>query len=154
MISFRCLPDKSSEQLVRLKELFLYQQLGQIVRDPGRHQKLFKSYHIWELRNIFLQLKWLLFISVFISLQAFCHYLHHAFRKLGNFTTYLLSGIYFAKLPLFQSFPSLFIYVQYGSTLEGSKLAAAIGTPKTVKVMDQRPPRRRKKEPGLNSAHE
>lgn len=39
-------------------------------------------------------------------------------------------------------------------TLEGLKLAAAIGTPRTVKVANQRPPSRRKNEPGLNSAHE
>lgn len=39
-------------------------------------------------------------------------------------------------------------------TFDGLKLAAAIGTPKTVKVTNQRPPRRRKNDPGLNSAHE
>lgn len=39
-------------------------------------------------------------------------------------------------------------------TFDGLKLAAAIGTPKTVKVTNQSPPRRRKNDPGLNSAHE
>lgn len=39
-------------------------------------------------------------------------------------------------------------------TLEGLKLAAAIGAPRTVKVTSQRPPRRRKNEPGLSSPHE
>jgi len=38
--------------------------------------------------------------------------------------------------------------------LAGLKLAAAIGTPRTVNVANQRPPSRRKNEPGLNSAHE
>lgn len=38
--------------------------------------------------------------------------------------------------------------------LEGSKLAAAIGTPRTVKVTNQRPPRRRKNCPGPSSPHE
>ena len=39
-------------------------------------------------------------------------------------------------------------------TLPGLKLAAAIGAASTVKVTIQRPPRRRKKDPGLSSAHE
>lgn len=39
-------------------------------------------------------------------------------------------------------------------TLEGLKLAAAIGTPRTVKVINQSPPRRMKNDPGLRSAHE
>lgn len=39
-------------------------------------------------------------------------------------------------------------------TFEGLKLAAAIGIPKTVNVVNQRPPSRVKKEGGLNSAHE
>lgn len=39
-------------------------------------------------------------------------------------------------------------------TLLGLKLAAAIGAASTVKVISHRPPRRRKKDPGLSSAHE
>ncbi|KAL3833275.1 hypothetical protein ACJIZ3_008011 [Penstemon smallii] len=39
-------------------------------------------------------------------------------------------------------------------TFEGLKLAAAIGAPRTVKVTNQSPPRRRKKDPGPSSAHE
>lgn len=39
-------------------------------------------------------------------------------------------------------------------TLEGLKLAAAIGIPRTVKVANHRPPRRRKKGPGPSSPHE
>lgn len=39
-------------------------------------------------------------------------------------------------------------------TLEGLKLAAAIGTPKIVNASNHRPPRRRKNDPGLSSPHE
>lgn len=39
-------------------------------------------------------------------------------------------------------------------TLEGLKLAAAIGTPRTAKVVNQRPPSRRKNSPGPRSPHE
>lgn len=38
--------------------------------------------------------------------------------------------------------------------LEGSKLEADIGTPRTVKVTNQRPPSRRKNCPGPSSPHE
>lgn len=44
--------------------------------------------------------------------------------------------------------------LQIQLTLEGLKLAAAIGTPRTVKATNQRPPRRMKKDPGLSSPHE
>lgn len=39
-------------------------------------------------------------------------------------------------------------------TLEGLKLAAAIGAPRTVNTANQRPPRRRKNDPGPSSPHE
>lgn len=39
-------------------------------------------------------------------------------------------------------------------TLAGLKLAAAIGTPRTVKVTNQRPPSLRKSSPGPRSPHE
>lgn len=39
-------------------------------------------------------------------------------------------------------------------TLEGLKLAADIGAPRTVKVISHKLPRRKKKEPGLRPAHE
>jgi hypothetical protein len=42
----------------------------------------------------------------------------------------------------------------FDRTFPGLKLAAAIGAARTVKVIRQRPPSRRKKEPGLSSAHE
>lgn len=44
--------------------------------------------------------------------------------------------------------------IEFNPTFEGLKLAAAIGIPKTVNVVNQRPPSRVKKEGGLNSAHE
>lgn len=49
------------------------------------------------------------------------------------------------------------MYICSGSfdlTREGLKLAAAIGTPRTVKVISQSPPKRRKKGPGPSSPHE
>lgn len=39
-------------------------------------------------------------------------------------------------------------------SLEGLKVAAAIGTPRTVKVTNQSPPRRSKKGPGPSSPQE
>lgn len=39
-------------------------------------------------------------------------------------------------------------------TFDGLKLAAAIGTPRIVKVTNQSPPRRSKNDPGPRSAHE
>ncbi|KAH9608733.1 hypothetical protein KSS87_019397, partial [Heliosperma pusillum] len=42
----------------------------------------------------------------------------------------------------------------HGHTFEGLKLAAAIGSPRTMKVVSHRPPSFMRKEPGLNSAHE
>jgi len=42
----------------------------------------------------------------------------------------------------------------FDRTFPGLKLAAAIGAASAVKVTRHRPPRRRKKEPGLSSAHE
>lgn len=39
-------------------------------------------------------------------------------------------------------------------TLEGLKLAAAIGPPRTVNTANQRPPRRRKNDPGPSSPQE
>jgi hypothetical protein len=45
-------------------------------------------------------------------------------------------------------------WLHFGLTLEGLKLAAAIGTPRLVKATNQRPPRRRKKGPGRSSPHE
>ena len=39
-------------------------------------------------------------------------------------------------------------------TFEGWKLAAAMGTPRAVKVASHRPPRRMKNEPGFSSPHE
>ncbi|RYR11174.1 hypothetical protein Ahy_B05g079651 isoform D [Arachis hypogaea] len=40
------------------------------------------------------------------------------------------------------------------SNAPGLKLAAATGTPRTVNTTNQRPPRRRKKDPGPSSPHE
>jgi hypothetical protein len=42
----------------------------------------------------------------------------------------------------------------FALTLEGLKLAAAIGAPRTVNTANQRPPRRRKNDPGPSSPHE
>jgi hypothetical protein len=50
---------------------------------------------------------------------------------------------------------SLYAYtLKFALTLEGLKLAAAIGAPSTVNTANQRPPRRRKNDPGPSSPHE
>lgn len=46
------------------------------------------------------------------------------------------------------------VYFNFFLTLEGLKLAAATGPPRTVNTANQRPPRRRKNDPGPNSPHE
>jgi hypothetical protein len=91
-------------------------------------------------------------INVFVFVQVVCssYYSYiciHFFFFWYNIYAYIIVAYLISQ--------SLYTYtLKFALTLEGLKLAAAIGAPSTVNTANQRPPRRRKNDPGPSSPHE